>query len=188
MPTKKGVSRLLTPGEISMVTSLFKTAITTSAVRIHNDTYLPFQNRFGYAITPKGEIYWSKDDFREDYSIEESWRIHWFIHEMVHVWQFQMGMCVICRGIFSSIASYDYELTPDQLLSDYGMEQQASIIADYYLLITYGSNAWNKRSKEKNKGKSFKNEKIKLFYWLDAYKQCLYLFLKDPKDRKALFG
>lgn len=74
---------------------------------------------------------------------------------MVHVWQFQMGMCVICKGIFSSIASYDYELTPDQLLSDYGMEQQASIIADYYLLITYGSNAWNKRSKEKNKEKKF---------------------------------
>ncbi|MCO6514401.1 MAG: hypothetical protein J6589_08030 [Snodgrassella sp.] len=188
MTTKKGESRLLTPGEISMVTSLFKTAITVTSVRVYNDTRLPFQSKFGYAVTPRGAIYWPEDAFKEDYSVEDIWRIHWFIHEMTHVWQYQMGMCVMCRGVLNKITPYEYKLTPEKLLSDYNMEQQAAIISDYYLLDKYGCDTWSKRSKEKNKGKSFKNGKIKLFYWLDAYKQCLYLFLKNPKDKKALFG
>ncbi|WP_143558292.1 hypothetical protein [Snodgrassella alvi] len=188
MTTKKGESRLLTPGEITMVTSLFKTAITVISVRVHNDTCLPFQSNFGYAVTPRGEIYWPEGEFKEDYSIAGINYIHWFMHEMTHVWQYQMGMCVICRGAFSGITPYKYKLTPGKLLSDYNMEQQAAIMADYYLLNNYNIGIWSAFTKEKNKKKIFQNDKIRLFYWLDAYKHCLYLFLQNPKDKKALFG
>ncbi|WP_143557134.1 hypothetical protein [Snodgrassella alvi] len=187
MTTKKGESRLLTPGEITMVTSLFKTAITVTSVRVYNDTCLPFQSKFGYAVTPRGAIYWPEGAFKEDYSIEEIWRIHWFMHEMTHVWQYQMGMCVICKGAFSWMAPYEYKLTPGKLLSDYGMEQQAAIIADYYVLEKYGLNAWYSQAKEENKDMQFKYDEVKLLYWLDIYRQCLYLFLENPSDKKALF-
>ncbi|WP_411752673.1 hypothetical protein [Serratia sp. (in: enterobacteria)] len=66
---------------------------------------------------------------------------HLFIHEMSHVWQHQKGMWVRTRGLFSWAVSYKYKL--DKLrLNYYGMEQQASIIADYFYLKKFGVNAF----------------------------------------------
>nr|WP_274801743.1 type IV secretion protein Rhs [Escherichia coli] len=41
------------------------------------------------------------------------------------------------RGLFSWAANYHYDLNL-QSISSYSMEQQASIVADYWLLINYG--------------------------------------------------
>lgn len=186
MPTKKGASRLLTPGEISMVTSLFKTAITITSVKVHNDTYLPLQNK-DTAVTPNGEIYWPEGHFKEDYSIETIDYIHFFIHEMTHVWQYQMGMWVKFRGVVSFAVEYKYDLEDGNLLSNYGMEQQASIIADYYILNRFGFETWYRITKQKNKGHRFTNKQTGKDFWLKIYQKTLYLFLKNPKDKKALF-
>ncbi|PIT55234.1 hypothetical protein [Snodgrassella alvi] len=187
MTTKKGESRLLTPGEITMVTSLFKTAITVTSVRVYNDTCLPFQSKFGYAVTPRGAIYWPEGKFKEDYSIEIIRYMHWFMHEMTHVWQYQMGMCVICRGLISFAVEYEYDLENGNLLSEYGMEQQASIIADYYILNRFGFDAWHGLTKHKYKGHNFNNKQLGKDFWLKIYQKTLHLFLKNPKDNKALF-
>lgn len=47
-------------------------------------------------------------------------------------------MWVRTRGVFSSLADYNYYPDSKKKLSDYGMEQQASIVADYFILKTYG--------------------------------------------------
>jgi hypothetical protein len=62
---------------------------------------------------------------------------HLFLHEMMHVWQHQHGMMVRLRGAFSWAVDYSYSLDKHHFL-DYGLEQQASLISDYWLLKTYG--------------------------------------------------
>lgn len=59
-----------------------------------------------------------------------------FLHEMMHVWQHQRGMMVRMRGLFSWAVDYYYTLDKAILL-DYGLEQQAAMVADYWLLKTY---------------------------------------------------
>ena len=71
-------------------------------------------------------------------SLEKSLRKkHRFMHEMMHVWQTQKGMFVRTRGLFSGIADYSYSLDKADLLH-YGLEQQASIVSDYWLLKFHG--------------------------------------------------
>lgn len=62
---------------------------------------------------------------------------HLFMHEMMHVWQYQRGMNIRTRGLVSWAADYSYDLTKNNL-SQYSMEQQASIVSDFWLLIKYG--------------------------------------------------
>ena len=103
---------------------------------MHNAGYFPFglQND-NTAVTPNGEIYFTPKNFREDYSRESAGFQHWFIHEMAHVWQYQMKMNVLLRGTMSWAATYEYSLPNYNTLADYGMEQQASILADYFYLF-----------------------------------------------------
>ena len=56
---------------------------------------------------------------------------------MMHVWQAQKGMFVRTRGLFSGIADYTYSLDKSDLIH-YGLEQQASIVSDYWLLKHHG--------------------------------------------------
>jgi hypothetical protein len=74
------------------------------------------------------------------------------MHEIAHIWQYQMGMWVVARGACSLFADYHYALTGDKVLSDYGMEQQASIIADYYILSDFSYDNWLRKTKQKYKG------------------------------------
>lgn len=58
------------------------------------------------------------------------------MHEMVHAWQAQKGMFVRTRGLFSRFADYSYSLDKADFLH-YGLEQQASLASDYWLLLNY---------------------------------------------------
>ena len=183
----KATPRLLTPGEIAMVTSIFKDSINIASVRVRRGPILPMQNS-DTAVTPFGEIYFPEKHFKNDFSTEQSNDKHWFMHEMVHVWQYQRGMAVAIKGLMSWHADYEYELTNDKVLSDYGMEQQASIIADYWCLKTVGYSDWHWLAREKYKGHLARNQQGMRNYWLKIYENTLRLFLKNPKDKKALFG
>ncbi len=44
-------------------------------------------------------------------------------------------MNVLLRGTMSWAATYEYSLPNYNTLADYGMEQQASILADYFYLF-----------------------------------------------------
>lgn len=141
---KEGTLRRMTLGEIAMARRVYGNSIVYSRVWIHCESYLPFglQSR-NYAMPPNGELWYRQSMYRDDFSstdvvIEDKYI---FIHELGHVWQHQHGQWVRLRGVLSWVAEYTYKLDKNKL-TDYSLEQQASILADYWLLLVYGINTW----------------------------------------------
>lgn len=135
---KEGTVRPLTIGEVAMARTMYSSFIDYNKVVVHCDSYLPFGAQPELtAMAPNGELWFRKELYWKDFSIANTSSQHTFIHEMAHVWQHQRGMWVRTRGLFSWAVSYRYKLDKTRL-SDYGMEQQAAIIADYWFLKTYG--------------------------------------------------
>lgn len=135
---KRGGLRLLTLGEIRLATELYGHSIQYHRVWVHHGSYLPLgMQENNTAMTPNGEIWFESNVYRDDYFIATLDYQHMFMHEMMHVWQYQRGMNVIIRGFVSWAANYKYSLDKNRL-SDYSMEQQASIVSDYWLLMKFG--------------------------------------------------
>ncbi|MDU5780782.1 MAG: type IV secretion protein Rhs [Pantoea sp.] len=135
---KRGGLRLLTSGEIRLATELYCHNIQYNRVWVHHGSYLPFGlQENNTAMTPNGEIWFETNVYRDDYSMASVDYQHLFMHEMMHVWQYQRGMNVRIRGLVSWAANYKYSLDKKKL-SDYSMEQQASIASDYWLLMKPG--------------------------------------------------
>ncbi|QHM71362.1 type IV secretion protein Rhs [Mixta intestinalis] len=146
---REGSLRLLTLGEIALARTVFNGSIVYSRVWIHCDSYLPFGlQRRNTAMTPNGEIWFRKELYRTDFSniFVPVGLKHLFIHEMMHVWQHQKHMWVRTRGLMSWAADYTYRLDGKPLLS-YSLEQQAQIVADYYVLTTFGYATWDRLRK-----------------------------------------
>jgi len=57
-----------------------------------------------------------------------------FVHEMTHVWQAQRGGRWYLPLIRHPFCQYRYRLRPGKAFARYGIEQQAEIVADAYLL------------------------------------------------------
>lgn len=140
---QEGTKRPLTLGETVLARSVYGNSINYNKVIVHCDSYFPFGLQDPkYAMAPNGELWFRKELHQEDFSKAYVNDQHTFIHEMAHVWQHQKGMWVRSRGIVSKFVAYEYRLDGKKLLKDYGMEQQASIIADYWYLKTYGYKVW----------------------------------------------
>ena len=97
---KIGVRRKLTAGEIQMCRLVFKDSIDYSKLLINIGGYI--HNKTGNAMTPAGEIILPRDAYikNQDFSIATRGEDrHWFIHEMTHVWQYQLGENAVWHGI-----------------------------------------------------------------------------------------
>lgn len=125
--------RPLTVGEIALAHLLFRDAIDYHRVRIHARRYMPFQPT-NCAMTPNGHLYFHLSRFLDDYSRASISNQHWFLHEMAHVWQHQLGYAVRLRGAIRLGLSYDYDLAPGKTLADFNMEAQGDLLADYFVL------------------------------------------------------
>lgn len=141
---KEGSLRLITLNEIAMAKRLYGNNIAWNRVWIHCDSYFPFgfQSK-KYAMAPNGELWFRKEMYRDDFScilVSIEYK-HTFIHELGHVWQHQQGQYVRLRGLMSWAAEYYYDLKKGKL-TDYTLEQQASILSDYWLLLEYGIDYW----------------------------------------------
>jgi Zn-dependent peptidase ImmA (M78 family) len=92
-------------------------------------------------MSPDGNIYFHPDSvvYSDDLSLGDKWTQHLFIHEMTHVWQHQTGVPVAWRGIFER--EYEYTLDTSKTLNEYSLEQQAQIVADYFLLKKFSTRA-----------------------------------------------
>ena len=135
---KEPMLRQITLGEMAMAKTIFGNSMSYN-VWVHCDSYLPFgMQSENVAMAPNGDIYFRAALYKHDFSEESIINKHMFIHEFTHVWQHQNGMWVRTRGLFSNFVDYNYSLDRKKKLSDYGMEQQASIVADYFILKTYG--------------------------------------------------
>ncbi|UGQ47411.1 Rhs element Vgr protein [Massilia endophytica] len=134
-------ARPLTHGEVSLAKQLFGDAIDYARVRIHDRGYFwRFQSRHT-AVAPNGQIYFNHEDFLTDFSQSGPKGIHWFMHEMVHVWQWQQGYRLRLRGACRIGLSYRYELAPGKELGDYNMEAQGDLLADYFMLRFFNAHS-----------------------------------------------
>jgi len=132
--------RPLTPGEVGLARTVFGDSVDYSMVLVHNHTYPLFG---GYqpddtAVTPNGEMYFPAPSHLDDFTADSPANARWFVHEMVHVWQFQLGYPVAGRGMDHGSLRYDYELDATGSLADYDMEQQGEIVADYVAMTSLG--------------------------------------------------
>ncbi len=175
--TSEGESRGLTSGEIDMAKLVFGGSVDYSTVKVHNGEYLWFgMQPDDTAMTPNGEMYFNPKHFKEDFSDPTSPGDQcWFMHEMVHVWQHQLGYPVKWRGAVRLGLSYEYVLAADKRLCDYNMEAQGNILADYFALTflrnVYAMRQANYRS-DPNAATLFRTVLVE--------------FLEDPSDKKNL--
>lgn len=121
-----------------MASALFGAAIDYARVRIHNRRYMPFQPK-DCAMTPNGRLYFHHSCFLDDYSAGDAHAQHWFMHEMVHVWQHQLGYPVRLRGAVRIGLDYRYRLRAGATLADFNMEAQGDLLADYFVLKMLGN-------------------------------------------------
>ncbi|MDO4907063.1 LysM peptidoglycan-binding domain-containing protein [Neisseria sp.] len=149
-------TRSLTAGEKKIVQAVFKNAVNPDLVKVHEGEFLGWLQDNTTAMTPDGTIYFPSEIYRADFSdIKNSnmekdlVNLHTFVHEMVHVWQYQMGYAVKTAGAAISgqlgyFQGYAYEykfvINKRKELSDFNMEQQGNIIADDYMYTTHGRN------------------------------------------------
>ena len=119
--------RHLTEGEIQMCRSVFGDRIDYARVQVMNHPFLPWQPKY-ILMAPSG-----KDDSR--------YRAV-FIHEMTHIFQYQQGINVLCKGAilqtayFLSLGKYNpykYTYIPGKSFWHYNIEQQGDIARDIYL-------------------------------------------------------
>jgi hypothetical protein len=160
-------SRPLTRDEIAMATALFGASIDYGRVRIHARRYMPFQPK-NCCMTPNGSMYFHRSCFLPDYTRGDPAVVHWFLHEMVHVWQSQMGYAVRLRGAVRIGLSYDYDLAPGKTLADFNMEAQGDLLADYFALKHLRSSAVMRQSRYVGS--------------LSLYEKVLAGFLADPSN------
>ena len=83
-------SRIMTTGEIKLASQIFKTSIDYSKVIIHDKKYIFFQPE-NSGMTPNGEIYMN-GSYSKDYSKLNGRGKGFLIHELVHVWQYQLNI------------------------------------------------------------------------------------------------
>lgn len=154
-----------------MASLLFRDAIDYSRVRIHSRRYMPFQPK-NCCMTPNGSMYFHWSCFLPDYTRGDPGAIHWFMHEMVHVWQHQLGYPVRLRGAVRIGLSYSYTLREDASLADYNMEAQGDLLADYFVLKFLGKPGAMRQGRYRAS--------------LALYERVLANFLADPSDRRSL--
>ena len=125
-------------------------------------------------MTPDGEMYFNKDYFKEDFSAEDEPNRHWFMHEMAHVWQHQLGYPVKWRGALRIGLDYKYALVSSKRLSDYNMEAQGDIVADYFAHteLKYPGVIRQKSNRDPA--------------LIPLYQAVLAVFLADPLDKQSL--
>lgn len=164
-------ARALAAGEVAMAAALFGDAVDYAKVRIINRRYMPFQPK-NCAMTPNGSMYFHHSCFLDDYSAGGMIAQHWFMHEMVHVWQHQLGYPVRFRGAVRIGLDYRYRLRAGATLADFNMEAQGDLLADYFMLRHLGNPAGLRWIE--NAGK------------LALFEEVLAVFLSDPSSRANL--
>jgi hypothetical protein len=128
------MARSLTAGERALTAAVFGATVRTERVRVHRRRWWPLQPR-GIVMAPNGHLYFpaGSPHYRDDFASATVPLQGLFLHEMTHVWQHQTGMnLIVMRG---PLARYRYlPLVPGQPFELYGIEQQADIVRDYWLL------------------------------------------------------
>lgn len=127
-------SRPLTPGERDLARRTFGDALDPEIVTLRRGKWFPFQPR-RVVMAPDGHVWFHPKgvEWRDDFAVAGVASQALLIHELTHVWQVQSGVnLIIARRPF---ARYAYlPLVASKAFAAYGIEQQACIVADSFLL------------------------------------------------------
>lgn len=112
---------------------MFGDAIDYGRVRIARRKWIFFQPR-RTTMAPMGTIHFHPrgDAWRDDFADAPIALQGLFVHEMVHVWQYQQGIFLPLRR--HPFCRYSYAIRPGQPFAAYGLEQQAEIVRHAFLL------------------------------------------------------
>ncbi|ERS01182.1 zinc protease [Acinetobacter sp. COS3] len=186
--------RKLTSGEIKMCQLVFKDAIDYSKVWLHIGGFI--HSATGNAMTPAGEIMLPRSEYLEtpDFSQTIGENRHWFIHEMTHVWQYQMGTSVgwlglkqLCKGGYTSnvqsadsggeLKAYDTDILgrdSGKKFNEFNFEQQGRLI-EFWFDACYLQNV--------NPSRPHHIQSLKLLGYVE---RILRDFILNPHDKSLL--
>lgn len=125
-------SRLLTEDENKLARSVFGDSIQLENVRLKTAWWV-LKN---YAVSPNGNIYFNPADWIADFSQASLGKQSWLIHELTHVWQLQQGLKVIRGAVINR--RYSYKVIAGKSFFNYGIEQQARMVQDYFVRCQLG--------------------------------------------------
>lgn len=168
--------RPLTAGERKLAEKIFGTSIAYDDVQISDKPGLPFQPMHVTMVV--GNVMYTNGTYLDDYTRGSHLDRAHFVHEMTHVWQVQNNLFnqivavteLQLKHKFNYAAAYYYTLDAANDLTTYGLEQQASIIEEYYLIKHEGMASYSRHCE--NRGTP--SQKIALF------EQVLKNFLNNP--------
>lgn len=134
-------ARSLVCGERVLLRMVFGEVLDYASLRVVCGKFMPMQAAHT-AMSPNGAIYLPNDLFYHDFSHADWLAKHLFIHECTHVWQHTLGypvlrcgICLALQGGYVAQAAYRYRhiLSTHHDIAQYNMEQQANIVADYFI-------------------------------------------------------
>lgn len=155
-----GKKRPLTAGEISMAAAIFGDQLDYKKIRVINRKFGIFSFKNG-GRTFLNTVNISGTAYCDDYSRQAPHLKAFFIHELTHIWQYQtrplwLASNAIEEGLRYNFnyktAAYTYKLDLRKKFTDYGYEQQASIIEDFFRLCWHGLRSHNGRCQNANLG------------------------------------
>lgn len=129
------MARALTPGETALARRVFGDAIQLEGVRIHRGGF------GGFAVTVGRRLFLPAALSRLDFAKTDHRLQALFIHELVHVWQFQsrpfrtLGSWALTAaggGYGPGMPGYRYSL-PLKPFNRLNLEQQASVVEHRFL-------------------------------------------------------
>ncbi len=171
--------RSLTSGEIRLAKTIFKNIINYDRVKIYCDhSHSSSQSKI-ITNTRNGEVLLSINEYKSDFSAgytsyyDSVKYSHLFILAMTFVWQYYRHDSSFHDSTYVSSLWYSYTLDKACFIF-YTMEQQAAIIADYWLLRTYDLTEYENFSNCKRDERFKINEGIEL---LKEYESILWMHI-----------
>jgi hypothetical protein len=113
---------------------VFGAALDVEPIRIHRLKWWMWQPAW-VTMAPDGHLWFHPNGtiWSPDFSAEGPMLRGHFVHELTHVWQHQTGINLVWRR--PPLARYRYlPLADGKPFHRYGLEQQAEIVRDAYLL------------------------------------------------------
>jgi hypothetical protein len=127
-----------------MLEPLFGDAVDYATIRVVHGRAVPIQGDHTY-MTIGNVVYAPGPLYRRDYSRADLAGRAALVHEVAHVWQRANGVNVVAEAALTLLATrgrylraYRYTLVPGRDLLDYTVEQQATILEDYYRWLARG--------------------------------------------------
>lgn len=139
-------------------------------------------------MTPNGEIYAPPDIYSNGYTGESDDFKAIIIHEITHVWQWQRNIKnvrtsaageFICHGL-NYDAAYYYKLQEYVDLKEFGLEQQATIVEDYYRVFITPRLTFTTDAKGKTRNLNFSDPNYSIKETKRFFEQTMSKFTTNP--------